>query len=324
MAQVISIDLGNNRTKTPFYDFPSGYMACGHLPVKDTDILVYEGIEYTQSAEHIVNKNDKTEDEDAFILALFAIGKELLRSRNDEEQSGFGTPSYVELLIGLPPLHYKGMHKRYESYFTDRKEPIDFELNGQPITIQIVGANVYLQAYAATLAIHEKIKDAPIVTVIDVGGYTVDCLQIENSRINMGTFTSFYMGVNTLFERVNEHIRGTGAQDIRESIMKNILSNDSDIIKHYPEERVALVQSYAQKLASDILAKVTNKGINLSEDMTVFVGGGSILLEEYFKKTGKVEDAIFVDDTHANAKGYLLMYEAHQEAQALAETQKYA
>ena len=78
MAQVISIDIGNNRTKTPHYDFPSGYMACGHLPVKDTDILVYKGIEYTQSAEHIVNKNDKTEDEDAFILALFAIGKRII------------------------------------------------------------------------------------------------------------------------------------------------------------------------------------------------------------------------------------------------------
>ena len=316
MAQVISIDLGNNRTKTPFYDFPSGYMACGHLPVKDTDVLVYEGIEYTQSAEHIVNKNDKTEDEDAFFLALFAIGKELLRNHSNDMPSQLGTPTFVELLIGLPPLHYKKMHKKYESYFTNRREPISFELNGQPITIQITGVHVYLQAYAAALTIHEQIKDAPVVTIIDVGGYTVDCMQVENSRINMDTFTSFYYGVNTLFERVNEHIRGTGAQDIRESVIKNILVKDENTVKHCPAERVALVQNYAQKLVADILAKVINKGINLTEDVTVFVGGGSILLKEYFEKTKKTTNAIFVDDLHANAKGYHIMYEAEQEAQA--------
>ena len=128
------------------------------------------------------------------------------------------------------------------------------------MTIQITGAHVYLQAYAAAITIHEQIKDAPVVNVIDVGGYTVDVMQIENSRINMDTFTSFYTGVNTLFERVNEHIRGTGAQDIRESVKKNILSSGST--ERYSKERVALVRNYAQKLASDILAKVTNKGIN--------------------------------------------------------------
>jgi plasmid segregation protein ParM len=39
------------------------------------------------------------------------------------------------------------------------------------------------------------------------------------------------------------------------------------------------------------------------------MGGGSILLEDYIRKTGKVKKPIFIDDVHANAIGYQKLYE---------------
>jgi len=58
-----------------------------------------------------------------------------------------------------------------------------------------------------------------------------------------------------------------------------------------------------------MLAEISQKGFDLDEDRTVFMGGGSILLKEYIMQAGKVKKPIFVDNIHANAKGYELIYE---------------
>jgi len=57
-----------------------------------------------------------------------------------------------------------------------------------------------------------------------------------------------------------------------------------------------------------MLAEIAQKGFDLEEDRTVFMGGGSILLEEYIRKADKAKKPVFVDDVHANAKGYRLLY----------------
>ena len=57
------------------------------------------------------------------------------------------------------------------------------------------------------------------------------------------------------------------------------------------------------------MSKVSEAGLDLLENRTVFVGGGAILLKEYIKKTRLVTKSIFVDNVHANAEGYQLLYE---------------
>ena len=42
--------------------------------------------------------------------------------------------------------------------------------------------------------------------------------------------------------------------------------------------------------------------------MVVFVGGGAILLRRQIEASGKVRNALFVEEIHANAKGYEFLY----------------
>jgi plasmid segregation protein ParM len=53
----------------------------------------------------------------------------------------------------------------------------------------------------------------------------------------------------------------------------------------------------------------------LEEDKTVFMGGGAILLKEYIIQAGKAKKSIFVDDVHANAKGYRILYDMQNSNQ---------
>jgi plasmid segregation protein ParM len=254
-------------------------------------------------------QNDKTEDERYFILSLFAIGKELA---DEAELMSKLTPNdhiKIELLIGLPLQHYEVYKDKFRRYFTDRKDIIHYELNGRKYSIRIADTHVFPQAYSAALTVCNKLADSRVVNIVDLGGFTVDCLQLNNFKPNMALCTSLYWGVNTLFQSINDQARAQGGNDISTSIIEGILEKDPDFLGRYSQKRIDIVTSAAISHVNRMLAEIAQKGFDLEEDTTVFMGGGSILLKDYFLKSGKVKKPVFIDDIHANAKGYMLAYD---------------
>jgi plasmid segregation protein ParM len=116
------------------------------------------------------------------------------------------------------------------------------------------------------------------------------------------------LGVNTLFETINDQMRSKGGRDISNSIIEGILKKDPADLAEYSESRIEAVTSAAVSHAERMLAEIEQKGFDLLEDKTVFMGGGSILLKEYILQAGKAKKPIFIDDVHANAKGYYKLY----------------
>ena len=121
--------------------------------------------------------------------------------------------------------------------------------------------------------------------------------------------TSLYWGVNTLFQSINDQVRSTGARDISDNIIEGILYKDPDAISEYSQNRIEVITSTAVSYTNRMLSEIAQKGFDLDEDKTVFMGGGSILLKEYILNAGKAKKPIFIDDIHANAKGYRLKYD---------------
>ena len=104
-------------------------------------------------------------------------------------------------------------------------------------------------------------------------------------------------------------MRSMGGKEIINSIIEGILKKDPVDLAEYSEKRIETVISAAQSHAERILDEIAQKGFDLEENKTVFMGGGSILLEDYIRKSGKVKKAIFIDNVHANAIGYQTLYE---------------
>ena len=309
MKKIISIDHGNRLIKSIHQVFPASVVDSKYLPSIGGDVLNYEGKTYTIVDETLPVLNDKTEDERYFILSLFAIGKELV---NEAEMFRKLTPHdhiKVELLIGLPLQHYETYRKKFERYFTDRSSVIQYELNSKPYSIQITGASAFPQAYSAAVTVFDKLKDSNIVNIVDIGGFTVDCLQLNKFKPNMTLCTSLYWGVNTLFDNINDQMRSTGGRDISNSIIEGILKKDPADLAEYSEKRIEAVTSAAVSHTERILAEIAQKGFDLEEDKTVFMGGGAILLKEYILQANKAQKPIFVDDVHANAKGYRILHD---------------
>jgi plasmid segregation protein ParM len=310
MKKIISIDHGNRFMKTSTGQvFPSSFMESKYLPSIGGDVLSYEGKTYTLVDQNLPVLNDKTEDERYFILSLFAIGNELV---SEAELFRKLTPNdhiKVELLIGLPLQHYETYRKKFERYFNNRSGVIRYELNGKPFSIRITGAHAFPQAYSAAVTIFDRLKDSNIVNIVDIGGFTVDCLQLNKFKPNITLYTSLYWGVNTMFQSINDQMRSIGGKDISNSIIEGILKKDPADLAEYSEKRIEAVTSAALSHAERMLAEIAQKGFDLEEDKTVFMGGGSILLKDYILQVGKVKKPVFIDNVHSNAKGYRLLYD---------------
>lgn len=220
MKRIIFIDHGNRLMKTTRQAFSSSLMESEYLPSIGGDVLKFEGKTYTLVDQSLPVLNDKAENECFFVLSLYAIGKELA---NEAEMLRKLTPHdhiKVELLLGLSLQHYETQRQKFERYFTDRSSIIQFELNSKLYSIQITGAYAFSQAYAAAVTVLDRLKVFNIVNVIDVGGFTVDCLQLNRFKPNMTLCTSLYWGCNTLFQTINDHIRSTCGREIPNSIIE--------------------------------------------------------------------------------------------------------
>ena len=306
---VIPVDTGNRGMKTKNHYFPASYVVSSYLPAIGSDILKYDGIEYTLDDQPMTQLDDKTKGIRYFILTLFAIGKELKDMDLKMYETTEGIINVI-LLLGTPPLHCKEAVAKYKEYFTNGGNPISFEINKKPVTIKITDVKVYPQAYAAALTVREEIKNTRIVNVVDIGGYTVDGFQMTDFRVDISTCKSLYSGINILFETINEQVRAKMAKEIPYFKIEGVLRNDQEIITNMKAERISVIKTTTERFAKDLLSKLTHAGFDLEENPTVFVGGGSILLQPYIEGSGMIEKPIFSDNVQANVDGYQLMYSA--------------
>jgi len=307
MKKIISIDTGNKMIKSVGFCFPAGLVESKYLPSIGGDVLNYEGKTYTVVDQNFPVLNDKSENDRYFLLSLIAIGKELADEAEIMRKLTPNDHIKIELLIGLPLLHHEVYKARFSQYFTKRAGVIKFELNGKPFAIRITGATVYPQAYAAAITAFEKLKGSNIANIVDVGGFTVDCLQLENFRPNMMLCTSLYQGINKLIQSINDQMRGAGGREIANNVIEGILRKDSSYLAEYSTNRIDTITFAAQSHTEHLLAEI-EQNFDLEEDKTVFMGGGSVLLKEYILQTGKVKKPVFIDDIHANAIGYQQLY----------------
>jgi len=74
-----------------------------------------------------------------------------------------------------------------------------------------------------------------------------------------------------------------------------------------------MVERQAQEFVNDLFSTLRERGLELRSGVVVFVGGGAVLLRRQIEASGKVGNAMFVDDIRANAKGFEKLYQLTQE-----------
>lgn len=298
-TRTIAMDHGNRNMKTEHKVFTSGLVESETEPSLG-DFLYYNRKYYSLSNQRIPYMRDKTADDRFFILTLFGIAMEL-------ELDEFQTKSdiiKVNLPVGLPPAHYGLLYKKFERYFK-KEGNIHFTYRRTPYTIVFGDVISYPQDYAAAMTIYPEIKRHTKARIIDIGGFSLDYLELKNGAPNMDVCDSLENGVITLYNRIKSRVNSDFDLLLSEEEIDDIiLGRKVDF-----EDRVQkLVRNVTAVFVDDILGALRERGLDLRTGCVVFVGGGAMLLKSYLEKSDKVKEAIFIKDIHANAQGYTKLY----------------
>ena len=81
----------------------------------------------------------------------------------------------------------------------------------------------------------------------------------------------------------------------------------------YAPALAEMVEREAVSFVGDLFGTLRERGMDLRTGLTIFTGGGAILLRRIIENTGKVGRCLFVTDINANAKGFAKLYLATEQ-----------
>ena len=296
---LIAIDHGNKQIKTVHTQpFTSGLIQ-NDTQGFGTDFLVYKGKYYTLTDQRIPYRRDKTEDERFFILTLFAIAYEI------EAMGQYSSNLMrIQLAVGLPPAHFGLQAKRFTGYFNDRGA-ISFQFRGKPYAVFIESAVCFPQSFSAAVATVKNLAAIPKAMVVDIGGFTTDYVCLRNGAPDMAACDSMENGVILLYSRIRTRVNAELDILLEENEIDRILRGED---KNALPEIASLIEQEAQEFVCDLLSSLRERMIELKSGEVVFLGGGATLLRRQIEESGKIGQAVFVEDISANAKGYEYLY----------------
>jgi len=302
---LIAIDHGNKQMKTRNLVFTSGLTESDNPPPFGDSILEYKGKYYTTSEQRIPYLRDKTVDNRFYILTLYAIACEIEEADCYSEKEIMD----VQLVVGLPPAHYGTLAKKFEGYFMRGGQVEEFKFRGKPYSIYINEVMSFPQAHAAAVSVYGQIKHYNKLMVVDIGGFTVDYLQINNGKPDRSVCDSLEYGVIRLYNDIKSKINADFDLLLEESDIDTILQDEPS---EYDDKIKSIVAAMSQSFISNLLGNLRERMIDLRTGKTVFVGGGSILLKKQIVATDKVINPVFVEQISANVRGYELLYKSRK------------
>lgn len=310
---IIAVDTGNKMIKTETLEFNSGVEILDQMPGEQEEVISYGGQYYITTSRRISYMEDKTEDERYFVLTLFAIAQELERMKHQEKLIANGLIE-IELLVGLPPAHYGKQRRDFREYFWQEGNVINFTYKSTPYSIAFTDVKVYIQAYAAycLIAMQRQLFSYPKVLVIDIGGFTVDYMILLFGRLERSYVDSLESGVIKMYRSIKAGIRQRFGVLLEESDIDNIINGKNVKFDPVLMERV---KEIAAKYVTELLGMFRELEIDFKTTLTVFVGGGSILLAGFIQEAWKRYQGEYfvINDTKANAKGYKMQYLAEKK-----------
>jgi plasmid segregation protein ParM len=288
----IGIDNGNYNTKSSERMlYASGFAVSDREFITSDMQLFYEEAYYAIGGKRMSFQQEKTKEDDTFILTLPAIANAMRM---------VGTSAADILLgVGLPIDIYGTQKSVFRQYFL--REDICFRFEDADYRCRIADCKVFAQGHAALCKYYQQLKEYNNITLVDIGGYTVDILTLHDFKVDRGSCVSLRMGTITLFN----DIRGELQQE-------NVILSDALIadamqgrIQHAEKEKIQMiVERRMQRYVKELLNALRERGLDLKLPV-VFAGGGAELLGQ--RLHNREINTIVILDRFANAEGYKLL-----------------
>ena len=118
---------------------------------------------------------------------LAAIAKEI-------QQRGAEPECSVTIAAGLPLAGFGREKKSFREYLRPSSQPVNFKFEGIPYKVTVEDVKLFPQGYSALMIHPELLQNEPSVLLMDIGGWTVDLMRLDNNVPNAATCRSLELG----------------------------------------------------------------------------------------------------------------------------------
>ena len=294
MSIVIGIDHGNGLIKTAHSVFKTGVEEFkGGTPIETDKVVRIGNKYYACDCGHGALKKDKTEDDTYWWLTLAAIGEELKhRDIKDKEID-------VILSVGVPLTTSENQRKALKKYLC--RKDVAFYYGKKRFKISVIKVLIYSQGYSAIMTRIKDFIEQPVVNVVDVGSWTVDIIQFNYGKANLGKAASLENGCARCIKNIIEQVRRVTDLSVTQEQVEAVLWNGGKIM--LPEKAKTEILNAARLYTENLINEIVENGFDTKSAPTVFIGGGATLIKRFYKQSG-VFHAEYIEDVRSNALGY--------------------
>lgn len=290
---IIGIDHGYAAMKTAHCSFATGLVPYAHEPYSSDHVLEYDGQFYVIGSGRQALQKDKTATEDYYLLTLAAIAMELEARKLPGEAE-------VILAAGLPLTSFGRDKKAFRQYLLRDSKPIDFRYEGHPYRITIKDVQLFPQGYSAVIW-QPELLEQPSVIVADIGGWTVDLMEVDNQVPNAATCRSLELGVIRCLNEISEQLRRTLGMSLTNAQIESVMRGTATTLPRAAKE---LIQRETEQYISHLLSAIQECGMDYRAMPMVVLGGGASILARHVSPRAGLCGLFALEDDKRNAQGF--------------------
>ena len=218
MSIIIGIDHGYYAIKTAHCSFPAGLTSYGeHEPYTRQGLLEFGGCFFVCGSGRQPIQRDKTINDNYYLLTLAAIAKEI-------RQRGLPPECSVRIAAGLPLTSFGRDKPKFKDYLLRSNQPVNYKFEGVEYSITIEEVAIFPQGYAALMTETGLLQDEPSMLLMDLGGWTVDLMRIDNAIPAADTAHSLELGMIRCVDDIREQVRRETGLSLTDAQIENMLA----------------------------------------------------------------------------------------------------
>lgn len=285
---VIGFDNGYQFGKTAEALFGNGVYAMGKVePSVKEHSLKYERRYYKVGEGRAAITEDKVSDENARLLTMAAIAKEL-------STTGIRKADIV-LAVGLPFSDY-GREKKVLLEYYSQKPTLKYEFEGIRYDVNISRTFVFPQCYSAVAPRLGNMEGGYLI--VDIGSKTTDVVYMDNGVPIERRSTTVEKAMVKWVRQIQGNLQVRYGKDISEDeILKVILKQENLLPRTYAN----LIRENIREQIHTLELELREREYDLDYSNVIYVGGGAVAVKNYSERKSNIA---YDCDIHANAKGY--------------------
>ena len=285
---IIGFDNGYQFGKTANTMFDNGVYPLGKVePSVREHSLKFERNHYKVAEGRAAITEDKLSDENARLLTMVAIAKELSAAGVHKAE--------VILAVGLPFSDY-GREKRELIRYYEQKPVMKYEFEGIRYDVTVSRIFVFPQCYAAISPRLCNMKGDYLI--VDIGSKTTDVVYLRNGLPVESRSITIERAMVKWIRQIQGCLQVQFGKNIPENeILKVLLKQGSQLPKRY----VNLIRKEIREQIEELVLELKEREYDMDYTNVIYVGGGAVAVRNFSDyRTNVAYDC----DILANAKGY--------------------